>query len=240
MPLSAKERLILVRVKIERAKKHLIEFQDEACKFRGCYTHVVGPKKNPTTGQRRIDRLNPVKVSRASFNLLAIAGDVIQNLRSALDHLANQLVEVGNPGVEPSRTVGFPICQSAKKYENAKVKKLQGMRPDALKKIDALKPYKGGNDTLWKLHNFNNIDKHQALLTIGDDYLMQGVGFDGEFWVKADDPLFDGIFGQMDKDAVLETLETVQVGRPEPLLPALRQLVDFVDKLVGAFEPLLE
>jgi hypothetical protein len=244
MPLSAKERLILIRVKIKRAEKHLVEFDAEAAKFRATYSHVVGPKKNPETGRRSIDILNPVKVRVASFNLLAIAGDVIQNLRSALDHLANQLVEVGSPGGEPSRTVAFPICASANKYESAKVKKLQGMRPDAVRKIDALKPYKGGNDTLWKLHSLSNIDKHKTLFTVGDDYLMQGAGFDGEFWVKTDDPLFDGILAsEMHKNAQLaaaETLGEAQVAERDALLPTLHQLFEFVDNLVGDFEPLLE
>lgn len=244
MPLSAKERLILIRVKIQRAKKHLDEFDAEASTFRKTYSHVVGPKKNPQTGRRSIDILSPVKVNVASFNLLCIAGDVVQNLRSALDHLANQLVDVGSPEVEPSRTVGFPICASAKKYESAKVKKLEGMRPEAVRKIDALKPYKGGNDTLWKLHNFNNIDKHKTLFTIGDDYLMQGVGFHGEFWVKTEDPLFDGIFGtETERKTQLEVIEShgeTQVAERDALLPTLHQLFEFVDNLVGAFEPLLE
>ena len=36
---------------------------------------------------------------------------------------------------------------------------------EAIKRIDALKPYKGGNDVLWRLSRLNNIDKHRLLLT---------------------------------------------------------------------------
>src|SRR5438132_5583994 len=33
--------------------------------------------------------------------------------------------------------------------------------------IDALRPYKGGNDVLWQLHELNNVDKHRLILTVG-------------------------------------------------------------------------
>jgi hypothetical protein len=243
MSLTANERLILIRVKVDRAKKHLADFEAEAFKFRETYSHVVGPKKDPKTGKRRIDIL-PVEVPVASFKLIAIAGDIIQNLRSALDHLAYQLVLIGSPGVEPSRDVGFPICASTKIYESVKVRKVKGMRPDAIKKIDSVKPYKGGNDALWKLHKFNNIDKHRALLTIGNDYLMQGVGFNGEFWVITDDPHFDGLYPpEMDKNPQLALQKTPGKSpdlEVEPLLPTLHRLVDFIDNLITDFLPRLE
>src|SRR5215467_5532663 len=37
--------------------------------------------------------------------------------------------------------------------------------PQAVKLMDALKPYKGGNDVLWHLSRLNNIDKHRLLIT---------------------------------------------------------------------------
>ena len=238
MSLTANERMILIKVKVERARKHLAEFEDDASKFRESYLYVVGPKKNPETGKRHIDK--PVKVPVASFTLIAVAGDVIQNLRSALDHLVYQLVLVGSPGVEPSKEVGFPICDSARSYEIAKVRKLKGVRSEAISKIDSIKPYKDGNDDLWKLHKCNNIDKHRALLTIGYDYLMRGVGFNGEFWVITDAPLFDGIYpAEVDKSPQLTISKTL--GKDiVPLLPMLHQLVDYVDNLITCFLSLLE
>jgi hypothetical protein len=41
------------------------------------------------------------------------------------------------------------------------------MRKDAIDAIDAIKPYKGGNDTLWLLNKLNNIDKHRLLIAVG-------------------------------------------------------------------------
>jgi hypothetical protein len=42
--------------------------------------------------------------------------------------------------------------------------------------IDATKPYKGGNDQLWRLHRLNNIDKHRLLVTVGAAFRSFNVG----------------------------------------------------------------
>lgn len=45
-----------------------------------------------------------------------------------------------------------------------------GARPDAIRAVDAIRPYRGGNDLLWQLSRLNNIDKHRLLLTVGSAY----------------------------------------------------------------------
>ena len=41
------------------------------------------------------------------------------------------------------------------------------MRKEAIDIIKDIKPYKGGNDVLWRLHRLNILDKHRLLLTAG-------------------------------------------------------------------------
>jgi len=53
------------------------------------------------------------------------------------------------------------------KYEAKKRGKMEGARKTTFDAIDALKPYKGGNDLLWVLYRLNNIDKHRLLITVG-------------------------------------------------------------------------
>jgi hypothetical protein len=87
------------------------------------------------------------------IDALAIAGDVIHNLRSAFDHLAYQLVCVGT-GDEFPKNTGFPIADSAKAYEEEKERrKVERMPPKAVEAIDFLKPYRSGNPPLWRIHN---------------------------------------------------------------------------------------
>ena len=38
------------------------------------------------------------------------------------------------------------------------------MSKAAIAAIDALKPYRGGDDLLWQLHRLENVDKHRVLI----------------------------------------------------------------------------
>jgi hypothetical protein len=246
MSLTADGRLVLVRVKIERAKKHLKELESDLLAFGDKHFGVFVAKPDPNApGGLSSD----FKTPRAfPIDVLSAAGDVVQNLRTSLDHLANQLVWVGT-GKESSRQIAFPIAESLDEYESQKVRKVKGMRIDAIEAIDALKPYKGGNDALWRIHELNNIDKHRTLFTVSEDcYLfadwlptMMGERF--PFLLKAESPHFAGVF---DPDVennvdfeVAKALSDPQVMKGDALLPSLHQLVDFVDDLSFAFKPLL-
>src|SRR5713226_8131497 len=127
--LDALDRLILIRVKIERAKKHLLDLEALLRKFRNESLNVVGTKGDSKTGQSTHFHVNlPI----LPFDALAAAGDIVHNLRSALDHLAYQLVIVGS-GKEPTRRLEFPIAKDLATYEAEKARKVDGMRELAIK-----------------------------------------------------------------------------------------------------------
>jgi hypothetical protein len=153
-----------VRFKIERAVKHFGDLEAEIKLFFDAVPYVVETKRNPDTRQL-IYYLASVRETPVGIS--TIAGDVLQNLRSALDHLAYQLSLVGTGDRTPAGHVYFPIADSLENYEANKLGRLRGMRPQAITAIDFLKPYKGGNDNLWRLHKLNNIDKHRFLITVG-------------------------------------------------------------------------
>ena len=94
-----------------------------------------------------------------------LAGDVIQNLRSALDHVAYQLFRIVQELRERASTVYFPIAENHTKYQAQKGGQTSGMSRQAIGAIDAIQPYRGGNDALWHLHKLNIIDKHRLNLT---------------------------------------------------------------------------
>lgn len=96
-------------------------------------------------------------------------------LRCALDHLAYQLVWVST-GVLPNSQVSFPIGDDRTGYIDLRRKRLKGARSAAIAAVDALAPYKGGNDLLWKLSKLNNVDKHRSLLTAGSAFQSFNVG----------------------------------------------------------------
>lgn len=89
------DRLDGALTKVERAKQHVGDLEAELRAFHGTNPYVVAAKRNPETHQLVYYVASVQEVPRS---ISAIAGDVLQNLRSALDHLAYQLVCSGLGG----------------------------------------------------------------------------------------------------------------------------------------------
>jgi hypothetical protein len=90
-----------------------------------------------------------------------LIGDALHNARSALDHLAWQLVEMHGGPPDKSR---FPFTDSpvgfGKELHRAHI-------PAAVRKqVRALEPWRGGDDQLWLLHHLDIIDKHRLLVPV--------------------------------------------------------------------------
>jgi hypothetical protein len=246
---TANDRIILVRVKIERAKTHLCNLERDLSEFGSHKFYAVTTE--PDTHFQELGEHRILK-----FDFLAAAGDVVHNLRSALDHLAYQLVWVGS-GEEPSRRVEFPIAKDAATYEREKTGKVEGMCPKVIKAIDALKPYRGGNDALWRIHELDNIDKHRQLFTYSRDCMLVAdwlaeygsvgpTGFAGPFNLKASNPQFsaiDALDCDVEKDMQFEidqAISKAQVLTGDAILPSLHQLTNFTWDLILSFKPFLE
>jgi hypothetical protein len=251
MPLSAYTRFVLIRIKIERANQHLdnLERLVESCRGKE-FTASIGqddPQTKKIIGYR--DETHPVY----PFELLSAAGDVVHCLRSALDHLAFQLAAVGS-GKVPSRCVTFPIAKDRDTYEREKARKVEGIRPEAIKEIDRLEPYKGGtkefSDTLWRIHELDIIDKHRFVFVVANDAFFEADWYadDHPFLIrprtfKADTPHFSGVLGaDVDDDvsfAIEEAVGQAQIVKGDSLLPALREYIQVVRGLVKSFKPFL-
>jgi hypothetical protein len=161
-PITADDRLAQICVKIERAKKHLIDFEVELRAFLDSEPYKTGTKPDPKIP--KAIKYYVVSAADPPLALAAIAGDVIHNLRSALDHLVWHLIAVSK---KPGDTVGFPIFNNSSGYKSGRYGKVKGMSKLAIKAIDRYKPYKRGNDALWRLHRLDIIDKHRHLVTAG-------------------------------------------------------------------------
>src|SRR5436309_676011 len=153
--------LARIKLKIERAKEHIRNLDCAVQAFRDSDPYGFRIEDDLKTGDK-IHRIHIRKETPDSFALMS--GDAIHNLRSALDHLAWQLVIAnGNVPVSGGGGTQFPIYDP-----NPKAKSLQGViqgiSPNAQKLIDGIKPYKGGNDDFWILHQFDILDKHKLLV----------------------------------------------------------------------------
>ena len=93
-------------------------------------------------------------------------GEILYNLRSALDHLVSQLLLAN--GQEPNRQNAYPIVNDESKWSSNK-DRLKGVLPSVETIVERLQPYTGGLylpfdvRAFWTLHTLCNIDKHQHL-----------------------------------------------------------------------------
>lgn len=168
--MTGNERLRLVRTKLERARKHISELDLEVETFLKSRPYEVSSKRDLHTREvvYHAARVEPVPPS-----IPIIAADALQNLRTALDHLACDLVEIA--GNAATRNTGFPVFASLGIYKAQATEKTRGMRMDAIEAIDSIKPYRGGNDALWILQSLNNVNKHRLLNIVGLAYRFQAV-----------------------------------------------------------------
>jgi hypothetical protein len=161
------------RAKLARAREHLDTLQRETTagvKQDSPYA-VRFSQVDPQTGWCSIT-LVPQK--GAEPRLGAIFGDVVHNLRCALDYVVTALVDAS--GAKLSTKHQFPIYKDAAEYA-AKVGTKTEALPngplggitDGLTLIAEWQPYKTKpdprTDPLWGIHRFSNADKHREPAT---------------------------------------------------------------------------
>ncbi len=130
MPLDAESRLVLIRVKTKWAEKHLRNLAAEILALE--HTTVLAPDPNTGVPPHPIALLHPnnfQKLPTLSFDVVTIAGDIVHNVRSALDHLAQHLIDIAltanpPPVPMPTRKSGFLGFQSRRLSRNMNPSKL--------------------------------------------------------------------------------------------------------------------
>jgi hypothetical protein len=252
--MSAEERLSLIRVKIERAKKHFHDLQAARTQFMEGTPYRIDCEHNAQSGYN-LYRVFDIQAPPAEIGL--ITGDVIHNLRSALDHLAYQLVLVN--GSTPSKQTAFPIWDNASDYHAQRARRVTGMAQAAIDAIDVFEPYQLGKGAgLWVLHYLDIADKHHALLTplinvTEASFMIPGYwernykGVGGISFPNFKKPLHDGDVvatreAEMDKDLNL----TLDIAFTEPdviegraIVKTLDHLIVLVDDVITGFRPML-
>jgi len=142
----ASDKLIGIRAKIERTKKHISDLDAAVRAFLGTNPYKVGAKHDPNT--RKLVYY-VTHVEEVPTDVTQIAGDAVGNLVSILDHLAYRLFLKGGTG-GAGRHVYFPITKNATnaaEYVTERQRKVQGMPVHVVAALDALEPYKEGKGT---------------------------------------------------------------------------------------------
>jgi hypothetical protein len=246
-----------IRLKIERAKEHILELYKRIALFANDEPYEIGAKPH-SVAQIHHTTLYIKSVKPVPDEFSIIIGDVVHNLRSSLDHLIWQLVEAG--GGTPNDRTYFPVCygsKGAQQYSSAVgAGEIQKMRIGAEKVLLSVQPYVSGNDTLWNVHELDRIDKHRVLITTGTSFGDWSVDAGGgaiipfQQWTNI--PLVVGYeivnlptetYNRQPhknfKLGIEVTFGESEVVESEAVLPALKEMAEFVDRLVSQFEPFL-
>ena len=150
------------RSKLERAKKHLSDYEEAEREFFGrkpCKIVVEDFFGQSVPGSAAfIARIkDPVPNS-----LSMIIGDLIHNLRTALDLMACDLVRLA--GRNPSY-VYFPFCESPDDLKDAiRKRNIHKAGEDVVRLVESMQPYKNGNLLLRAIHDLDVYDKHKTVL----------------------------------------------------------------------------
>jgi hypothetical protein len=156
------ERLDGPLLKIKRARKHIGDLDVAIHTFCKSQPYVLRSEDNLEISQMAVyvDSVRPIP-----DEIGAIIGDAAHNLRSSLDHLMCQLVDLG--GGTPDRRTLFPISNSAQHYASSVGQgKIAHIHVDAEKVLKSVQPYVSGDNTLWHIHELDRVDKHRLVLTV--------------------------------------------------------------------------
>lgn len=105
-------------------------------------------------------RAKPIK--EIPLHIRVLTGEVLCQLRSALDHLVWQLALLETSDPQPSTE--FPIFKDRARYRSDRARKIGSIPTAAKNIIDNLQPYldqASEDNVLWKLHRLSNGDKHR-------------------------------------------------------------------------------
>jgi len=153
-------------LKINRAAKHVVEL-DELVREKHPFTFIC--ETNTRTGKRTAF----VKEDEPTVAAVSIiSGDIVHNLRTALDHAYWGIVSPYATTPKEERTIQFPFSETAARLEEA-VKNRFADRVSAtfFQALIDLKPHgdSGGDELLYLVYQLDNLDKHRLLIPTCDE-----------------------------------------------------------------------
>jgi hypothetical protein len=193
------------RVKYTRASVHLERLKAEVETYltdsQASFVHEYDVERHQLASVLRAEFPPPLSIG-------ATVGDVLHNLRSALDNITWHLVKMHNPMPSQPRQVQFPITYSSRGFEKEVAARLPGLPREATDALRRLQPWywpeearrvlgddaAGHEDVeaspLAQLHRLSNEDKHRAIhaLTVYAGLNWIGAPEEGAVTILRGDP----------------------------------------------------
>lgn len=152
------------KIKIDRARTVLCELIFRIDDFLSKHPLKVVIEDDIPNAMRRyvFIQSKPIPVE-----LSAVIGDIIHNIRSALDLTMVDIVKKYNPEKKNFENFNFIIRSSKKDFLEALSKIKYHLGDDALELLRDIEPYHGGNSDFYIINKLSNIDKHRAIIPVG-------------------------------------------------------------------------
>lgn len=230
------------RLKIERARYHLAQLEREISSFLAQRPFRVVLETRSDGRFAWTFRIKPIP---KEFS--AIIGDVVHNLRAALDLAACDLVRLNK---QSDKDVYFPFAKDATELEKMiKARHIDRAGSDIVELVQALKPYKGGNTKLRAIHDLDISDKHRALIPVANKFSPVDFKIGGNSFIGNSEGRF------LDGDIFLLTRSSsgFKVGQEFPgtgdlsfqtdwplerksIVAAMRELCDLTEDIIAEFK----
>jgi len=222
----------------------LIEQEIES--WRRLPPYEIVAEDDPAIGKKLL-RLRITRQLPPTLN--AAVGACINSLRTSLDLLASALA-IRN-GKRPSSSRHFPFAQTAADFMDPDTvsKRKKWLTSADLARIEAAKPYRGGDDFLYALHQLDILRKHERLMRmevfltqLSMDQAAADQGFERVFpWPSFEE---NALIGRTSLDATSHDLQLeisvlfneTSFFPAQPVIPLLRQLRGTAHSVVQRFE----
>lgn len=249
--------LEVVKLKIERAEAHWHEVFALVKTFAESHSYTVGQDVEPD-GQIVLKGKFTDVISIPAL-IPVVAGEVLYQLRSALDHMTCALAAENGATDSQIRHSSFPTGNERDHFEAEAKEKIHYLSDAAKLAIAALEPFNGGNgEALRTLHTINLRDKHHGLIpvaavpTSASATIMFKPGVAGRP-VTVSSPQFPAIVNnevvfmrlpagsthialQGDPQITLDVaFSHPRISKGETILPSLKQFIGLVDGVVKIF-----
>jgi hypothetical protein len=162
------------RLKVKRANEHLEELAAAIVALEKTYVSRIEP--HPLLNAQSLVHEVP-NVENALLDLSLIVGDIIHNLRTALDFAWYSTISKCLPD-KISDCTKFPVRQTRQNLAAA----LHGIEVDTRCKrlfdcmMSDIQPFKGShNSAVWTVHDLDICDKHLLLLELAPQGYIRGI-----------------------------------------------------------------
>jgi hypothetical protein len=152
------------RWKVERAKHHIAELDSEINDFLAKNEGQIFSHGDPKGGQGSIG-IEPLGAP-SIFNIMV--GDIVHNLRSALDHIAGEITSLSTNGCRKAvMDSKFPMSHKPENFPTAVAKFIEPYDPEVAAALCA----EMTSSEIWyksinSINRLNNTDKHRTVVVV--------------------------------------------------------------------------